>query len=379
MKIAHLCLSNYYADNYYYQENLLSKMHKESGHTVLIVASTLTMSPTGYVFTDSGHYVNEFGIDVVRVDYATCLPVQVMVKLRAYKGVYRILREFSPEIVIFHGVSAFELLTVAKYVRQNPNVKLYADNHGDFNNSAKNRLSKWLLHYIYYRLIIKQTLPEILKVFCISIETMDFVRRVYRIPKDKIEYLPLGGIIFDEDEYCTRRNEKRKELGLNDETILAVQAGKMGKSKKAVETIKTIQNTKPTNIRLLLIGSIKDEIRNEILPLLDDPQIIFAGWKSPDELQSYLCAADLYLQPGGASSTTQNALCCRCPVALNDWPSHKPFIRGNGWLLDEQTMLADVFRTISHDPSQLSKMSAPSLEIAHELLDDQKQAKRFCM
>ena len=40
MKIMHPCLAAFYIDDYGYQENILPKAHKKSGHDVEIVAST---------------------------------------------------------------------------------------------------------------------------------------------------------------------------------------------------------------------------------------------------------------------------------------------------------------------------------------------------
>lgn len=91
----------------------------------------------------------------------------------------------------------------------------------------------------------------------------------------------------------------------------------------------------------------------------------------------YLCAADVYLQPGSQSAIMQNALCQRCAVILDDVPSHRPFVDGNGWLLNENLSLISVLENISRNPKQLSHMSMISLNIARNLLDYRKLAARL--
>ena len=91
----------------------------------------------------------------------------------------------------------------------------------------------------------------------------------------------------------------------------------------------------------------------------------------------YLCAADVYLQPGSQSAIMQNALCQRCAVILDDVPSHRPFVNGNGWLLNENLSLIDVLENISENPHQLLHMSEISLAIAQDLLDYKKLAARL--
>ena len=42
MKILHLCLANFYVDEFNYQENILPRINKLDGHEVYILASTET-------------------------------------------------------------------------------------------------------------------------------------------------------------------------------------------------------------------------------------------------------------------------------------------------------------------------------------------------
>jgi len=72
----------------------------------------------------------------------------------------------------------------------------------------------------------------------------------------------------------------------------------------------------------------------------------------------------------------QMALCARCPVILDDVPSHGPYVEDNGWLLRGAGDLGRAFGQISADPKVLDGMATRSLAIACKLLDYRTLAKR---
>jgi len=70
MKILHCCLSNFYIDNYNYQENMLVREHVKLGHDVRVLASTETYNSDGlFTYTDAGSYMGSDGALVTRVPY----------------------------------------------------------------------------------------------------------------------------------------------------------------------------------------------------------------------------------------------------------------------------------------------------------------------
>ena len=371
MKIAHLCLSCFYIDGFSYQENLLSKFHKRAGHDVLLLASTetyLSNKKLGYV--KPGSYINGDGIKVIRVEYRKCLPLKVMKKLRLHPRIFKELKHFSPDIIMFHGLCGWEILTAAKYKKSNPSVRLYADSHEDAYNSARNFLSRFLLHGIYYKFVLRQALPYLDQILYVSLDTRDFISKTYGLPDDKMSFFPLGGIIYSDDEYLEKRKISRASLNITEEQIVIVQAGKLEKRKKVIESMDAFSSIRDDRLRLVLVGSLHDEIRHNFQEWLDkDKRILYTGWKKSAELIDLLCAADVYLQPGSQSAIMQNAICARCPVILDDVLSHQPYVDGNGWLLNDKVSLPDVFREISCDSDKLQRMSEKSLEIAKSLLD----------
>lgn len=379
MRIAHVCLSCFYIDGYAYQENELVRRHVQDGHDVTVIASTENYGlDRRLTYVEPSSYMGGDGALVIRVPYSRWLPQKIMRKLRLHPGVFTLLKQIQPDLIVFHGLCGWELNAVAKYKKLNPVTLLYVDSHEDQNNSARGFISRFILHKIYYAAVIKACISYFDKVLCVSLETMDFVSDTYGIPRSKLEFFPLGGRVFDEEEYKRRRISGRERAGVSAEDVLILQSGKMGARKKVLESLQAFVATPGVGLRFVLAGSIEDSLRNDVNMLIaSDSRIIYLGWQSSEELTDLLCAADVYVQPGSQSATMQMALCCRCPVILDDVPSHVPYIDGNGWAVRDRNGLADAFKEIAANPNKLCSMSKRSFGIASSLLDYRMLAKRL--
>ena len=157
MKIVHLCLSCFYIDGYGYQENQLPAQHVR---TVTRSRSLRRPSPSTPSASPATWSPLTTWAATGRVSsacpYRAGLPAALARKVRAYPGVRRWLDALQPDVILFHGMCAWELLTVARYARAHPSVQLYVDCHEDFNNSARGWVSRQLLHASFYRPIFAQ-------------------------------------------------------------------------------------------------------------------------------------------------------------------------------------------------------------------------------
>jgi glycosyltransferase involved in cell wall biosynthesis len=379
MKILHCCLANFYVDNYGYQENILPKQNKLDGHDVSILASTETYlndDKLGYV--EPRKYINEDGIPVTRVPYKKILTKFITRKFRSYKGVYKILEEENPDVILFHDTCAWELLTVAKYKKKHSHVKLFVDSHTDANNSATNFFSKNILHRIFYKMIARIACRHIDKILCISLETQDFLNTIYGISEDKLEFYPLGGVVLEDKEYLIKREKIRTALSLGEDDILLVHAGKLDKHKRTAEILEAFSKVESKKLRLVILGSFPEDQWPILMPMIQaDHRVSYEGWGNAEELVEYLCAADMYVQPGSQSATMQNAICCRCSVMLYPHRSHEPYLKGNGYFVKTVEDMVVCFKSIVDQPQLLKQMSTDSLKIAHDLLDYRKLASRL--
>lgn len=378
MKIAHLCLSNFYLDGYSYQENELVQRHVADGHDVVVIASTEVFNDKRQLsYRLPGEYISD-GARIIRLPYRRGLPHSVMKKLRMHPGVENLLMREAPDVILFHGLCGWELLAVKRYKSKRPAVRVFADSHEDFNNSARTFASKHLLHALYYRPILHRALGSIEKVLCISTETMDFVRDFYKVPSERMEFYPLGGQIFEDGDYVQHRAHGRVRHGIANDQILFVQSGKMDRSKKLLEALRAFSKTVDEKFCFIIAGHIHEDIASEVEQLIrSDSRIQFIGWQSSDQLRELLCAADVYVQPGTQSATMQMSLCCRCAVVLDDVPSHQPYMVQNGWLIGSLLTLDNVFAQIARHSDALPAMATQSASLAARLLDYRILANRI--
>jgi 1,2-diacylglycerol 3-alpha-glucosyltransferase len=376
MKIIHVCLSNFYADGYAYQENQLVRHHVEQGHDVTVIASTETFDLNREItYLAPSDYIGQDGARVIRLPYFFG-PLILMKKLRVHIGFSSLLKLLKPDLMVFHGLCGWEILSAASYCRKYK-IRLYADSHEDFNNSARSFFSKWILHWMYYRVVLKIALPNIKEVLCISKETELFVNKFYGVDSLKIKLFPLGGRLISDENYESTRKDYRALYGWKASERVFLQSGKFDEKKKLKESLTEFSKLKQNNLRFIIVGEINSRIYSDILKLIEnDSRIIFSGWQDAKQLENLLCAADCYVQPGSQSATMQMALCMRKPVILADVLSHEMYVSDNGILVSNSDELRGAFLRIAEmSNAELESMSLASNKFAVEFLDYSMQAK----
>ena len=379
MRILHLCLSNFYVDGFAYQENELVQQNVRDGHEVEVIASTEVIAPGGHLqYVEPRRYLGADGAMVERVRYRRFGPRKIMAKLRMHPEIGKKIAAFAPDVILFHCACGWELNTAGSYVRDNPNVTLYVDSHEDFINSARNFISKWLLHWSYYRPILCRNLRYIEKVLPISVSCMEFMRDFYGVPASQLEFYPLGGFVLDDADYDEQRRKGRELLEIANDEILIVQSGKIDATKKLVEALEAFANVHDPALRFVVAGKIMPDVATKVDAMVAaDPRVSLLGWKSPDELRTILAAADVYSQPGTQSATMQMAISNRCAILLDDVPSHQPYFDQNGWLAGKGIDLKQIFRAISDDKAMLPRMAKRSKQLALRMLDYRLLAARL--
>lgn len=379
MLIAHICLANFFIDDRSYQENELVKQHIKDGHEVIVIASTHNHDENGKtVYVEPDDYVGAEGARIIRLPYRFAfLSHFIASKLRIHKGVYDLLVSLNPDAILFHGTTGWEMQSVARYKKDFPKVITYMDAHEYWGNSAKGFISREILHKRYYGPILRNSHKAFSKILCISTEVIDFVNEVYGIPKDKLEFYPLGGRPVSPGEYKKLRETSRQTLKIEEQQTLFVQSGKITRKKKLIESLAAFSKVTNPDFRFLIIGVLDDAIEAEVMALINaDKRVQFLGWKSADEMNSILAAADVYLQPGTQSVTMQNSLCAHCAVILDDVKAHSKYMNENGWLINKSQSLENILKEVSAKRDELERMQENSFAIAKSILDYKKLAKR---
>lgn len=370
MKIMHIGLATHFTEGLGYQDNLLSSQNAKDGHTVVFVADCQKYEHGVLVETPPEDRVLSDGVRLVRVPYDYILTDRISQAVRKSRELIKIVETFKPDVIFCHGTQTIELLNLVKYKKKNANVRLFADSHADYINSAKTFVSRYILHKILYKYIAQKAYPNLDALYYISYDTQTFLKEMYALSDRKMRFFPLGGQLKSRDERSHMRSVVRSALGLTDENLLFLVAGKLRKEKEIAGLLETFFKVRDLRPVLVVIGQIPDEEKTELQPLIErDRRIQYLGWKSTSELTNYLCASDLYLQPKCQSATLQNALCCGTPVMVYPYESHKPYVDGNGFFVQTQEEIFTVFQQVLHAPHQLVQMSEKSFEIASKLLD----------
>lgn len=321
MKILHLMLACFYIDNYSYQENYLPKYHKMQGHDVEIVASLFTFDENGKGkwLPKGDKYVNEYGIPVTRLAFRKG---KLSARGRKYEGLREELERIAPELIFIHGVQFMDISIVADYCKKHPQVKVFADNHSDFSNSATNWLSKNILHKIVWRSCAQKINPYVTRFYGVLPARVDFLADVYGLPREKIELLVMGA--DDESVAAAAKPEVRRRIrqqyGLADDDVVVITGGKIDAFKKQtlllMEAMYKISNPK---VRLIVFGSVTPELKDRVEALADGIKVQYIGWVQAKDSYDYFAAADLAVFPGRHSVFWEQVAAQGIPMLVKRW------------------------------------------------------------
>ena len=355
-------------------------MNKIDGHEVEIIASTETYVDNvtlGYVKPSC--YVNKDNIRVNRLAYKKYINRFISTKIRRYNGLLGTIERFDPDIIFLHGLQMLALKDIVAYKHKHPEVKIYADSHEDYVNSATNLFSKYFLHKLIYKPVIQKNLSYIEKIFYVGYDAVPFLKEMYGIPDDKLEFLPLGGIIISEEEQKKQREKLMKEYELPKNAIICAHSGKMVKEKKTEELLRAFSQIHDDRLRIFIFGSIPENRKEIIEPLIkNDDRIYFLGWKNNKEILDILAGTDLYCQPGTMSATYQNALCAGCATMIRPTASYKHMAGDIAIYTDgTEENITSIFTQIVESQDFLLDLKEKSYKLAKEKLDYQKLSRRY--
>jgi 1,2-diacylglycerol 3-alpha-glucosyltransferase len=321
MKILHCCLAVFYADDYGYQENVLPKMHKLQGHDVKIIASTETyINNQTLGYTEAKKYLSSDGIPVVRLPYLKFLPHFVARKLRVYPGLLQEIENFSPDVIFLHDTQFLSIRTIVAYA-QKYKVRVYADCHTDLVNSARNWVSKNILHGIIYKYCVQQAQKVVRKFYGTTPLRSDFLIQFYGVDPQMVELLPIG---VDDSEIDTAnrgaiRTKLRSSLNLENDDLVVISGGKVDLRKNIHNLIEAVNSFPNEKLKLIIVGSITPEVQEKIKHLKLSTRIKLVGWKSPREINEYLFAGDLAFFPGTHSVLWEQSVGLGLPAVFKRW------------------------------------------------------------
>ncbi len=320
MKVLHLCLGNFFIDNYSYQENMLAKYHVKQGHEVMMVASLFTFDAfgKGAYLPHPSRYQDKNGFTVVRLAYKK--PVKWNQFFRHFKGLKKIIEKFCPDVIFSHNVSYGDTSVVRRYVKQHPNVRLFADNHADFVNSAKKWWSKHILHPVVWRHYAKKLEPYLAKCYGVTPMRCRFLKEMYHIKPNLVEYLPLG---VDDDlipsDRVSVREKIRKELDCSLDSFLIFTGGKINRLKNTHILLEAINRMDNKNLHLVICGVLTPEMEYLKETFDSNPYIHYLGWCDAERVMNVMIASDLACFPGTHSTLWEQSVGVGLPTVFKHW------------------------------------------------------------
>ena len=379
MKIVFLGFASTFTPGMAYQDNVICNQVLSDGHEVTYLSNPEKYEDGEIISVGPEDIVFPNGLHLIRLPYVSFFSKVITKKLRVFRGVYKILEQEQPNVIFCHNTQYWPILDVAKYKKRHPEVRVYADTHAAYYNSGMNWVSRYFLHRIYYRFLVKKALPSFEKVFFIGESERRFAVENYHIPNSLLSFFPLGGTVFPDELYYGYRKEIRELLCVPPDKRLYGHAGKLTALKKTEDLIKAFAAVDDPDATLIIMGSIPDDRKELLLSLINsDARIKYLGWLDGDTLQKYLCACDLYCQPFDNSSIFQNAICCRC--AIMAYPhDYYTKIYDNGNILWEKTTrdMVELFNEIASGSISLSILQEKSIQFAEKWLDYKKLVSQF--
>lgn len=321
MKILHCCLACFYIDNYSYQENILPRYHKRMGHEVMIVASTESFDENGELtYVEPRSYKNEDDIPVVRLSYVKYMPFKVARKMRKYIGLKKVLESFCPDFIFIHDIQFLDISIIKEYAKMN-SVRLVADCHADFSNSARSFLSRTILHGVIYKHCAKIIEPYVERFYGVLPARVEFLRKVYDLPYEKTSLLVMGA----EDEKASNALEEnhvlcnRDKNGICRDDFVIVFGGKIDNAKRQVlllmDAVNQLQESK---IKLLVFGSVIPEMKKAVLERCGD-KVKYLGWATTDQSYEYFGMGDVVCFPGRHSVYWEQVAGMGIPMIVKKW------------------------------------------------------------
>lgn len=325
-KVVHVCLCGPYNEGWSYQDNLLPQYHKLSGNEVTVITSPFVNSPSNgkLEYDHANTYVDSHGIKIIRLKQIFSSESEKLFKLRKYQKLYETLDKERPDVLFIHGCQFLDLYQIKNYLKNHKAVSAYMDNHADFFNSARSWFSYHILHKIIWKRGVQKILPYIRTFYGVLPARVDFIKKMYNVPEEKTQLLVMAADDRLVEKYDTEENRKnvREKYHIKNCDFLIVTGGKIDYGKKQIllliDAVKEASKTRK-NLKLVIFGSIIEDMKNKVLSMLDTDCVTYIGWQDVEESYQLFQAADLACFPCGHSVFWEQAAGQGIPMLVKYW------------------------------------------------------------
>lgn len=340
MKIVHISLCGPVTDGWNYQDNLIPKYQVLADNDVTIIASKWIFGNDGKltIFDKTDYYYD--GIKMIRLNMKSGRDINS--KFKRYEGLYEAITGANPDCIFVHNISFIDVNDVVRYARENPDVRIYADNHNDFSNSGRNWISKNILQKGIWRHYARKIEPYVKKFYGVLPARVDFLVNVYGLSKEKCELLVMGA---DDELVSAAKNmgnkeRIRKQYSIQPDDFLIMTGGKIDAFKtQTLLLMQAVHNINNPKVKLIVFGSIADELKEQVDNLADDNIVQYIGWINANDSYEYFACADLAVFPGRHSVFWEQVVGQGIPMICKKWDGTTHVdICGNVIFLEEDSV-----------------------------------------
>lgn len=320
MKILYIKLTNGYKEDFTYQENVLPAKFVNLGYESHIIVSRRSRDASGNrILVESCQYKNDKDVIVHVLPFSKKFS-WLSKKFDRYDSLRKKMEEISPDIIFVHSLQFLSVLDVAKFKQRHPNVKLYVDNHADYNIMPLDTIKRKIIQKGLYRFLAKRICSFVDCFYGVAPMRATYLHEVYDIPNEKIRLITQGG---DEAIVSSlNRDKERKfiydkfQIPQTDKLIVS-GAGNIDNKKKIHELLKAVSAM--SGYSLVLFGTFTQKEKIICEEYLSAGNIHYIGRIPGVESYNYFVAADLVIFPGQHSVLWDQSVACGVPSIFRWW------------------------------------------------------------
>jgi glycosyltransferase involved in cell wall biosynthesis len=313
-------------------------------------------------------------------------------RIQTYRGLIKTVNEINPQIILLENDPiSYLALQLGFWAKKNKAKLICLTNDNvsrTLSNSFKRNGVKGLLYSLVLQLINFISRPLVHNLFVISNAGLhEFMELGY---KSKVSKIPLGfdhKLFFLDDK---KRIEKRKELGLEHETVIAY-FGRMKYQKGIHILIEALALLKERSWKFMMdyFEEGGDDYRNFLKQLIQkhelENRLIFVHPKHL-EVADYMRAADIIVVPSLETGyfieqygrVVPEAMACGALTIVSNTGALPELLNKNGWEFkqgDIQSLYQMLLKVIDLDGVEKQKIRTNASKYALENLSINKQAE----
>lgn len=300
-----------FTEGYTYQDNLLTEYQHKLGHDVIVLTTTQCRNQEGKITQVSPcDKIMSNGVRLIRIKPGS----KVSQIIGYHKSIGQLIKKLKPDLIFIHGLSNLIPQQAIQYKKENEDTIIVADNHQDTANSKTNGFPFAQLISMW-RLCWKGWIKYFNHIYGTTSWRRDFAIKYFGIPPEKVEVLMMG---VDSAKLPRNpievRHSVRTELGIRDSEMVYIHGGKMNHEKKTLQVIKAFKTLPNDNTRLILFGSISDEIKEDFCKeISENNHIIYLGYIDSSLCNRFFFASDFAVFPGLHSVLWEESTGCGLP------------------------------------------------------------------